>query len=177
MIKETIIEMSLVNQRRDTHDKKWAGKTCAICCLKMVLTFKNKKYSDLEIMDLVRKGLLLDGYINEVGWKHKVLVELAKKYGVNMKFQKLFFYSSEEKLKGLGIINGNILKKRPVIVSVLNKKRNGGHMVVINGLRKNGRAVEGYSILDPDFKDKTAYFVTKDDFINNWRGGLILLKS
>ncbi len=171
----TFINISYYDQWLDTKNKKWAGKTCAICCLKMFLVFKNNKNSKLKIMDLVKTGVRLGGYNKAVGWDHKTITELAQKYEIRMSYRKKFYYTKKEKLKGLAFINKNITKGKPIMASIWNKKRTGGHMVVVNGLRKKDELVNGYFVLDPDSRGKTGYYLNKKDFLNLWRGGLLWL--
>ena len=173
-----IITVPLCDQWKDTKNRKWAGKTCAICSLKMVLSCQSEKIADLPVMDLVNFGLSLDGFIDKIGWRHKSLVEIAGRYGVKMDFQKKFLYTPEEKEKGLKFINRNIAKEKPVMVSILNQKKNGGHMVVINGFVVKKEEVVGYYILDPNSKNsrnKNKYFLDKRKFLTSWRGGILWL--
>lgn len=176
MTKDYIINISLVNQRKDTKDKNWAHKTCAICSLKMVLSWNNKKLDKLSVMRLVREGLKFDGYLENIGWKHKALVDIALKYNLRLHFLKKFPKTNSEKLAKLKLIDRQILKGIPVIVSIFYKldSKNGGHMVLIHGLKKKDDKVIGYHIQDPDpnFKGHN-YYLSKNIFLNGWRGGLV----
>ena len=190
MIKDFIIEVPLVNQRKETKDKKWAHRTCAICSLKMVMAWKNKKLEKIPVMELVNQGLKIDGYLKDVGWKHRGIIDLAKKHGVRMVFFKNFFKSKAQKKKGLGFINKKLASGKPVLVSVLYrvprpaKARSGNHsehrvdshIVVVCGLRKNANRITGYFIQDPDPKFRGSnYFLSTKEFLTYWRGGLIYL--
>lgn len=170
-----IIEVQHIDQWRDTKNKKWAGKTCAICCLKMLLVFKDAKNSKLKIMDLAKEGIMLGGYNKNVGWSHKAIMGLAQKHGIRMNYRKKFYYTKTEKLKGLDFINKNVANGKPVMASIWNRKRTGGHLVVINGLRDKGGLATGYFILDPDSRGKTDYYLNKKVFLESWRGGLLWL--
>lgn len=176
MIKDYIINIPLVNQRKDTGDKNWAHKTCAICSLKMVLSWRDKRFEKLPVMNLVKDGLNLNGYLENIGWKHKILVYIALKYKLRLHFIKKFPKTRLEKLAKLKLINRQILKGAPVIVSIFYKldPQNGGHMVLVHGLKKKDNKVSGYHIQDPDpnFKGHN-YYLTKDVFLKGWRGGLI----
>src|SRR3989338_9503365 len=97
-LKKVLIEIPLYDQWKETGNKKWAGKTCALCSLKTMLVFKNKDHSKIPIMIFVKDGLDVDGYDAGIGWKHQALVQIAKKYSVELKFQKLFF-QGEDKIK------------------------------------------------------------------------------
>lgn len=133
-------------------------------------------------MDLVRKGLAKDGYLENIGWKHKAIVELAKDFGLELQYAKKFFYTPEEKEAGLLVINRNLEKDQPVLVSVysasrrhfdINSSRNS-HVFVIHGFKEFGGKVAGYYIQDPDGRvHGHNYFITKPEFLSSWRGGLI----
>ena len=171
-IKKVLIEASPYDQWKNTGDKEWAGKTCAICSLKTMLVFKDHNNSKLEIMKLVKEGLDKDGFSEGVGWKHQVLLDIARDHGVELKFQKLFF-KGDDKIKALDFINKNLLKGWPVMVSILNKKKNGGHMVVVNGFEAKGKKLENYFILDPDSRGRNRYALSELEFLNIWRGGML----
>lgn len=182
MIKNIKINLSIVNQRRDTRflngrlNEGWAYRTCAICSLKMVLSWHNEKYQKIPITKLVNQGLKLDGYIEGVGWRHQTVVDLARLYGLNLK--RKFCKTKISKLRGLGIINKKIEKGLPVMLSIFYKlnKNNGGHIVVVNGIKKSSCRVIGYHIQDPDHRFRgNNYYITKSQLIDNWRGGVIYI--
>ena len=174
MVKDFIIKLPLVNQRKETKNKKWAHRTCAICSLKMVMAWKNKKLEKIPVMTLVKEGLKVDGYLKGIGWKHQVIVDLAKKYGVKMGFVKNFFKSKAQKKNGLVFINKKLTSRKPVLASML--YRVDGHVIVVNGFRKNLSRVTGYFIQDPDPGLRGSnYFLSTKEFTAYWRGGLIHL--
>lgn len=178
MIKDIVIKIPLVDQRKHTKSKKWAGKSCAICSVKMLMTFDNGEHIDVPVMTLVNEARKMGGYLKGIGWRHHSLVKLAENYGLKLNFVKKFFKTEREKFKGLKIIEKNILKGKPVAVSLfykLNPKK-GGHVVVINGLKKKEELVLGYHIQDPDSKFRgNNYFLDKKEFTAGWRGGMIYL--
>lgn len=176
MVKDLILRIPLVNQTMDTDNKEWASRSCAICALKMIIGWKNPGLMETPVMALVKNGLEADGYLENIGWKHKVLVDLAGCYGVKMSFVEKFFRTKTQKTKGLGMVNKKLIAGEPVLVSVFYKfnKDNGGHVVVLHGLRKNKNRIRGYFIQDPEPSFRGAnYFVPKAEFSDNWRGGLI----
>lgn len=197
MIKEVLIQLPVVNQRKDAGDKKWASRSCAICSLKMMLDFFHNKKSRGDhvallkheknttsqtgpVTALIKKGLERDGYIENIGWKHRALVDVADEYGFNLTFFKRFPKTRREKLRKLNVIQRQVIKGNPVIVSVFYKfnSKNGGHMVLIRGVRKRGGKTIGYHIQDPDsnFRGHN-YYVSKNVFLKNWRGGLIYSRN
>ncbi len=131
-------------------------------------------------MDLVHKTLAIGGYLENIGWKHASLVEIAGQYGLSLQYARRFFYSSEEKEEGAKIININLRNHHPVIVSVflhMNPSK-GSHMVIVHGFQEfNGQTI-GYYIQDPDSRFRGHnYFLTKEEFFAGWRGGLIYQDS
>lgn len=178
MSNDTIIKIPVVDQLKDTSDDYWKDKTCGICSLKMLLSFCDIKNKDIFVMDLVGQGLELNAYLEGVGWKHSGLVEIARRYGVNMDFQKIFPKTSDERKKVLNLIDSNLNNGKPVIVSVFwgFNPENGGHLVVVNGFKKKGRKIAGYNIQDPDHRFRgNTYFISREEFISGWRGGVIWL--
>ena len=169
------LEVPICNQYDKAHDESWAFRMCGPCSLWMLLKYyhPNFEYSPLELRDQL---ISRDGYLENIGFKHKALTDLANEYRVPLTFAKKFFYTPEEKEAGLEIIASNLKSGYLVIVSVfyqLNPAK-GGHMVVINGLQEFGGQIIGFYIQDPDssFKGHN-YFLTHDEFTAGWRGGLI----
>lgn len=176
MIKDIVLTIPLVSQHKDVKDKKWSKKACAVCSTKMMMTFGNKKHLDLEIGELINEAKKMGGYLEGIGWRHKTIVDLAKKYGHKLKFVEKFPKTSLEKSKWLKKLETSISKGKPVMASVHYKmsKKNGGHVVVVNGIRKDGKVVIGYHIQDPDHTFKgNNYYISKDKFMLGWRGGMI----
>lgn len=176
MIKDIKISMPIVRQASDVKDRKWKKKSCALCSVKMMMAFSNKKHLEIEVGQLIEEALKLDGYLKGIGWKHKTISDLAKKYGLKLGFIKKFPKTIEEKSKWLKKLEAGIIKGKPVMASVYYKlnKKNGGHVVVINGIRKKGKLTVGYHIQDPDERFKgNNYFISKDKFLLGWRGGML----
>ena len=172
-MKEILIKLQICNQHDAEHDFQWAHRICAICSLWMLLKLHNPDL-DVSIMDLVKRGLAKDGYLESVGWKHAVIVELAKDFGLELQYANKFFYSPEEKESGLLIINRNLENGQPVLVSVRGHK--DSHMLVVHGVKYSDDKVVGYHIQDPNGRIRGHnYFLTRQEFLENWRGGLIYL--
>ncbi|HEY4474872.1 MAG TPA: hypothetical protein VJC06_03050, partial [Candidatus Paceibacterota bacterium] len=89
-MKEILIKLQICNQHDAEHDFQWAHRICAICSLWMLLKLHNPDL-DVSIMDLVKRGLAKDGYLESVGWKHAVIVELAKDFGLELQYANKFF--------------------------------------------------------------------------------------
>lgn len=176
MIKDVILTIPLVDQFKDNKDKKWKKKSCAICSAKMLIVFSNKNLAEIEIGQLINEAVKMGGYLEDIGWKHKTITDLAKKYGVKLKFIKKFPKTVKEKTRWLNKLGKSINNGKPVAVSIYHKlnKNNGGHMVVVNGVRRKNKVVIGYHIQDPDKSfGGNNYYLSKDKFLLGWRGGMI----
>lgn len=170
-MREIKIKLPLCNQHDAEHDSEWTHRMCAVCSLWMLLKLHNPEL-DVSVMDLVKKGLAKDGYLENIGWKHLAIVELAKDFGLELQYAKKFFYTLEEKEFGLLIINRNLENGQPVMVSIHHPK--DSHMLVVHGLKESEDKVVGYYIQDPDGRVHSHnYFLSKQEFLSSWRGGLI----
>jgi len=176
MIKDIVITIPLVDQTKDVKDKKWKKESCAICSMKMMMGFSNKKHIEIDIGQLIYEAKKLGGYLDGIGWRHKTISDLAKKYEIKLNFIKKFPKTFKEKSKWLKKLEDGIINGKPAMASIYYKlnKKNGGHMVVINGIRKNGKLTLGYHIQDPDSRFLgNNYYLSKDKFLLGWRGGMI----
>lgn len=170
----------LVNQMLDTGDEKWSRYSCGICAVKMLMVFKKPELKDVPIMALLNQALEMDGYMENVGWKHQVLVDLAARYGVAADFQKDFYNTPEKKKVGIKFTNEKLKSGTPVAVSVLKEFNipRSAHLVVIEGLAKFGPFIRGYKIVDSHPGARGGrYMVSKKEFLAGWRGGMIWLVS
>lgn len=170
-MKEILIKLPICNQHDAENDLQWSHRICAICSLWMLLKLHDSDFN-VSVMDLVKTGLAKDGYIEKVGWKHAAIVDLARDFGLELQYAKKFFYTPEEKEAGLLIINCNIENGQPVLVSVHGSQNS--HMLIVHGFKKSEDKIIGYCIQDPDGRvHGHNYFLTKKEFLSNWRGGLI----
>lgn len=180
MAKDIIIEGIPLVDQLEASDKFWKYRACGVATLKMMLVYQNKDLNRISLDELIREGVELGAYVEDVGWRHQGLVDLAQKYGVSLTFQKEFFKTEKDKTKGLKIINKGLRSKRPVAVSVhpgFNGQKDS-HLLLIAGMRLKNKLATGYHIRDP-FEGIRGhkYFVTKKEFLDGWRGGMIWLKS
>lgn len=169
----------LVNQMLDTGEEKWSRYSCGICVLKMLMVFRKPELKDIPITTLLNHSFEMDGYLENVGWKHQVLVDLASSYGVLMGFQKEFFDTPKKKKIGIKVINEKLKSGGPIAVSILkdfNVSRSA-HLVIVDGFKKIGPFVTGYRIVDSHpGKRGNRYVVSKKEFLAGWRGGMIWLR-
>src|SRR3990167_499030 len=121
---EVKIKLPICNQHDAEHNPQWSHRICAICSLWMLLKLHNPKFN-VSVMDLVKRGFAKDGYLENIGWKHAVIVELAKDFGLELQYANKFFYTPKEKESGLLIINRNLENGQPVLVSIFSP--NGSH--------------------------------------------------
>ncbi len=166
----------LINQMLDTGDDAWSKYSCGICVLKMLMVFRKPELQAVSVKTLIGQALEKDGYVENVGWKHQVLVDLAALYGVPMAFQKEFFNTPEKKKEGIGIITEKVNSGLPVAVSTLKEFNipNSAHLVIVDDLVKIGPFIRGYKIVDPyPGKRGNRYVVSRREFLAGWRGGLI----
>lgn len=174
-MREILIPLPISNQFDPAHDESWAHRICAICSLHMLLQHRNPAFAE-PVMELVRKGVARQAYLENIGWKHAGVVQLAAERGLQLKFAARFYYSPDEKEAGLKLINQNLEAGQPVIASVFHELNpaKGAHMVVVHGLQEFSGTLIGYHIQDPDprFRGHN-YFLTKQEFLAGWRGGLI----
>ncbi|TSC96611.1 MAG: Uncharacterized protein Athens071426_172 [Parcubacteria group bacterium Athens0714_26] len=147
--------------------KKWRSKACGIVCLAMLFEYFGKKISPNEIL---KKGLKLNGYLENIGWRHKVLVEIAKHYdfmGKNLDWSEIDAKIAFRKT----LI---YLNKYPIMVSIHNSfnPSRGGHLVVLT--KFNGKKVF-YN--DPDSYNvkNLAQSITLKKFLDGWKKRIIII--
>src|SRR3989344_2971406 len=117
MIKDIVLTIPLVDQSRDVKDKEWKKKSCAICSVKMVIGFNNKRHLDLNIGQLIHEAREMGGYLDGIGWKHKTITDLARKYGVKFNFIKKFPKTLKEKSGWLKKLEKSVIDGKPAMVS------------------------------------------------------------
>lgn len=132
----------------------WAMRSCGVVCVKMAVEgITGKSYG--TVMDWVKAGLALDGYITdrrtdrpaEVGWKHSKLAQLAIERGCRADLV------ASQTLTDLA---EHIRAGRLLIASVTSElgenvplTRRNGHLVVIYGLALNEQAVVNVILHNP----------------------------
>lgn len=168
----------LVNQMLDTGDDAWSKYSCGLCVLKMLMVFKKPELQNIPVKTMIDQAVERNGYIENIGWRHQVLVDLAALYGIPIEFQKEFFNTPERKKEGIKIISKKLKSGLPVAVSVLMEFSvpNSAHLVVVDGLKKVGPFIVGYKIVDPyPGKRGNRYVISKKEFLSGWRGGMLWL--
>lgn len=146
-------------------DKKWRKKSCGIVSLAMLLEYSGKKTNP---DDLLKLGLKIGAYLPGIGWRHRGLVELAKKYGdrgKNFDWAGLDLKIAVHQLK----IH---LKKYPLLASIYNafNPKRGGHLIVLVGMEKNKIFYH-----DPDAKKNIRKSVSMKKFLKGWKKRIIVI--
>ena len=172
-MKEVFIELPVCNQRELSAE--WEYRGCAICSLWMLLKWHDKNFS-LMPAELLQEGLASDAYLQNVGWKHGPMMELAGRHGLAMDYAKNFFYSDEEKETGLKLISERLHAGKPVLASIFKELNHAkdGHMIVLRGIKEFSGVIIGFDVQDPDPNWRGhQYFLSRQEFLDGWRGGLI----
>jgi hypothetical protein len=171
------IQLAVANQYDEAHDESWAYRMCAPCALWMLIKHANPEFN-LTPVQVKEELLAAGGYLENVGFKHNIIAEVGNRHGLRLTYAKKFFYTREEKEIGMMIINKNLAASQPVMVSMYSHftPARGGHMVVVQGVEQFRDQTIGYHIQSSDatFKGHN-YFVTKEEFVSNWRGGMIYM--
>ncbi|MFA6939029.1 MAG: C39 family peptidase [Candidatus Paceibacterota bacterium] len=179
------LDIPFYSQYSEEIENIWQTKVCAIVCVKMVLDYFGIK---TETRDLVKEGLLIskelekrdrvhDGYTEQYGWGHELLVILLRNNNIPSYRQEFKNLDHSENLLGFGInkIISNIKAGLPVLVSLakdINNPRTSGHMVVVSGIEECGDVIKGLYINDPEAKsdaDGKNKFVNISDFKKSWK--------
>lgn len=160
-----ILEVPYYSQFKNTQKEEWKNKACGIAALKMVLDFY--KPTGLSIDDLYQKGLDIDGYLENVGWYHHGLANIAKSLGFigitrlwsipeeyiprltgrGFTQEDLEIMSKELLEEGIFTLKNELNQNHPVIVSIPRdfKQDGSGHLAVLIGYDE-----EGFFVNDPD---------------------------
>lgn len=172
IIMTRILPVPYISQRRKTADPFWLERACGVFSLAMILGYFGKK--DVSIEDLLEEGTKAGGYIPNIGWKHDVLVELARNHGIEMerKEYKATDLAQRAALLGAGEedITRAVEEGRPVVISVT-RPSGSSHLAVVVGYdKKEGH--EGFYVhdFDPDAEGSgESQFVPKTMFESTWR--------
>lgn len=162
-----MFRVPVYSQFLDVKEKKWRSRACGIVALKMVLDFWGIKKSADE---LIKLGLKKDAYIQGVGWKHKGLVLVAKKFGFKARNYDWYKDSYEVSFKKLL----PKLKKYLVIASIYKNLKPGksGHLVVLTGYEN-----DQIFFNDPNSKTRGGIHkkVAAEKFLSGWKRRIIVI--
>ena len=174
------IDIPFYSQYSDDIEKDWQNRSCAIVCLQMVLDFYKKESKFIDLIkeglsiseDLEKKGRRTEGYTQEFGWGHELLIMLLKNNGVLSYRQDFKNPNFESKYITLGLekIRLNILDKKPVIVSMakdINNPQTSGHMIVVSGIESDGESIKSFYINNPENEENKN--ISIEDFKKVWK--------
>lgn len=173
------LDVPYYSQWLDVKDPDWRRRSCGIAALKMAM-LALRSFSvgwEMSLDDLIKKGLALpNAYDPRFGWVHDGLVALAKECGFESSFRRE--WSEAKKEEALELALELIREGIPVIASV--KSISGGHLILLIGFEKERGSLKGFYYHDPDAKDRDSgknKFIFVDDFLEIWKGRIIIVKK
>ena len=170
-IKELDFNLTPYSQILDVKLTDWKNRACGITSLKMVLDFLSKetknKYPAID--DLILKYSKTK-YINDIGWSHKGLADIAIDLGLKGINYDLINYTQND---ALALLTTKLITT-PVIASIyknLNPK-NSGHLVVVTRIENNKA-----TYYDPDSKTRNEVkrTVSLKKFLSGWKKRMIVV--
>lgn len=155
------------SQFKDIRALSWQKNSCGVASLAMLIEYY--KPGIVSVNKLLTQAIDSGAYRQDVGWKHRELALLSKKYGLEGKNYDL---SSSDKKIAFAQFK-DFLEDGPVIASVYNKfdpKSTVPHLVVINGIK-------GDTIYynDPAAKNGGKEISTAD-FLKGWKKRFIVVR-
>jgi len=124
----------------DTPDeyRHWAMRSCGVVCVKMAVEGL-AGIAPRPVMDWVREGLSIDGYLTEIradrpvemGWKHAALAELARRHGLHAELaSRLTLDDLDERLRADRLIIASVTSELGEDAPIT---RQNGHLIVVYG--------------------------------------------
>lgn len=164
-----LLEIPHLVQYYDVDEAIWQGRSCGIVSLAMVLDYYD---IEIDIKELIDLGLKKDGYIDGVGWKHQIICDLAKHFGLK---------SHRTEDESIDNLIAALDRGEPVIISIHKDfdPENEGHLVVLNGFFTNEDELMGFYVNDPvgaSYKHKNQ-FIKLDKFLAGWKKRAIYVKK
>jgi len=167
---QKIIEVPHLVQYYNVNKDRWKERSCGIVSLAMVLDYYG---IDFDLDKLIEEGLKKFPYDKKIGWRHDVMVELAKDYGF------LSHRTEDEKVENLvKALN----KNEPVIISIHKdwNPENGGHLAVLCGYYSTeAEGIIGFYVNDPigpQYKHKYQ-LIEKEKFELGWKKRAIYVRK
>jgi predicted double-glycine peptidase len=131
--KPSIPAVPFYSQFTDISYDSWQKVGCGIASLAMLIDYYK---SSVSVDSLLLAGIEKDAYIDEAGWSHQGLIELAQPYGLKGATHGLSHLSMDEAFSELQ----TALSEGPVMVSVhytFEPTNPIPHLVVITGINSN----------------------------------------
>jgi len=123
------------SQYSDIQSHLWQYRGCGIIALKMLLEYWHTQKPELQspsIEELLKKSFDIGAYIENIGWSHSGLVEIAKRYGYGGYNKDLAHIPAEDAWQEFL----EDLERFPVMVSAykhFDPEIKGGHIIVVTG--------------------------------------------
>ncbi len=148
----------------------WKPVGCGIVSLAMIIDFFLKKEIDVDV--LLEQGLAAGAYLQDIGWKHAELAQLAERYGLHGKNFDLAALPSEEAYARML----PYLHRGPVMASIHNgfEESGGGHLIVVTG--EEGDEIH-YNDPNSDDVRHIERIVPKDVFLKGWKRRFIIVSD
>lgn len=168
---KNVIEVPHFAQYIDVLDPYWKERSCAIVSLCMVMNYYGKEVDVHEVLEL---GLKQCEYDPKVGWRHDVIVSIAKHYG---------FEAHRTENDSINTLLESLSKDEPVIVSIYKNfdPTEGGHLAVLTGYFVNSKTGEVISLFVNDpiglpykYKNKG---IPLDVFEKGWKKRAIYVRK
>jgi ABC-type bacteriocin/lantibiotic exporter with double-glycine peptidase domain len=168
-------EIAFISQHSDIDDPTWRYRGCGIAALKMLMNYWHAEHeanSSPDTNELLEAGLKLGAYLENIGWSHRGLINIAKKYNYTG-------YNVDEPNRDAEELYSEMLQvldNMPLLASVyskLNPSLGGGHIVVIAGIEG-----DNLIIYDPEESSPETgrILISKDKFLNGWKKRYIVIE-
>lgn len=154
------------SQHLDVKEKEWRNRACGIAALKMLLEYNNSDSPPID--ELIKIGLEKDAYIQNIGWKHKELAEIARDFNLKSKNFDWANLTPEEAFENLE----SYFPENPVLASIHKDfdDKKGGHLIVLTGMEDDTIFYnEPYAEKRQEIKQS----VHKDKFMKGWKRRII----
>lgn len=167
-------KLQLISQQTELQDPEWQYRGCGIAALKMVMNYWHA-LSEVNVSppidELLAAGLKLNAYVQNIGWSHAGLTNVAKQCGYDGKNYDLADSNADTAWKSLM----KQLKNGPVMASVYSQfdpTLGGGHIVVLTGIDDNTVYLN-----DPEEASQEAGTKTMElnDFLKAWKKRYIVI--
>jgi len=187
MLDRKILDVPHLSQILDVSNKHWQRRSCAIVALAMILQHHiGSADESLQPDNLIEKGLTINAYNQEYGWKHSHLALMARSYGLHGYNQE--FESNSEIFQGdfindgLKKISNSIYNGNPVIVSMESffSSNRVTHLIVLSGVENEEGKLKGFYYRDPLLDQRAGEeheFVTLKRFLEFWRKMVIFVSK
>lgn len=145
----------------------WRGKSCGVTDTAMIINYYRPGATTAD--DVLERALDADGYIKNIGWTYKSLIDVARQYqleGISYDWGELSTREAFQKFKTL-------LDDGPIIASVhylFDPKSTVPHLVVITG-------TDGVHLYynDPALKEGGKK-IPIDTFLKAWKKRVVVIR-